>query len=147
MRVARPKIGQLVQSLILLTKLVIGGWRIALQLMVAGDKWELYIPSELGYGDKGVPPRIGGGDVLVFTVELLSILGHVIDTPPQELETANSITSLLVMALVLLVVCLLGVTFTAWTLGFCTSRARYMEIAESSRGPEAIGKSADMGAE
>merc|ERR1719198_1358050 len=52
---------------------VIGGWTEAMQLMVEGDKWELYIPSELGYGDRGSPPKIEGGDVLVFTIEILKI--------------------------------------------------------------------------
>jgi hypothetical protein len=47
----------------------------SMQLMVAGDKWELYIPSELGYGDGGSPPKIGGGDVLIFQMEILGILG------------------------------------------------------------------------
>ena len=90
-----------------------------MQLMVEGDKWEMYIPSgtliivfdflmmcllagtcrasaiffsyrycglnknmnynttytELGYGDRGSPPKIGGGDVLVFTMEILEIQG------------------------------------------------------------------------
>merc|ERR1712228_701776 len=45
------------------------------QLMVEGDKWEMYIPSELGYGDTGSPPKIGGGDVLVFTMEIVKIKG------------------------------------------------------------------------
>mmetsp|Transcript_83319 Transcript_83319/g.269514 ORF Transcript_83319/g.269514 Transcript_83319/m.269514 type:complete len:108 (+) Transcript_83319:3-326(+) len=35
----------------------------------------MYIPSELGYGDSGSPPDIGGGDVLVFTMEILKING------------------------------------------------------------------------
>ena len=42
---------------------------------VEGDKWEMYIPSELGYGERGSPPNIGGGDVLVFTMEILKIKG------------------------------------------------------------------------
>lgn len=54
---------------------VIKGWTEAMQLMVAGDKWELFIPSELAYGDRGMPPVIGGGDVLVFTLELLELQG------------------------------------------------------------------------
>jgi len=54
---------------------VIKGWTEALQLMTEGDKWELYIPSRLGYGDRGRPPKIGGGDVLVFTIELKTIKG------------------------------------------------------------------------
>ena len=45
-----------------------------MQLMVENDKWELYIPSELGYGDRGSPPKIPGGAVLVFQMELLKIL-------------------------------------------------------------------------
>lgn len=51
---------------------VIRGWTEAMQLMVAGDKWELYVPSELAYGDRGSPPKIGGGDVLVFVMEIES---------------------------------------------------------------------------
>ena len=54
---------------------VIKGWTEALQLMVEGDKWELYIPSELGYGDAGSGAKIQGGDVLVFTIELLKLKG------------------------------------------------------------------------
>merc|ERR1712072_758788 len=53
----------------------IKGWTEAMQLMVEGDKWEMYIPSELGYGDGGSPPKIGGGDVLVFTMEIIKIKG------------------------------------------------------------------------
>ena len=41
----------------------------------SGDKWEMYIPSELGYGERGSPPKIGAGDVLVFTMEILKIKG------------------------------------------------------------------------
>lgn len=54
---------------------VIAGWTEAMQLMVEGDEWELYIPSELGYGERGSPPKIGGGDALVFRLEMLGILG------------------------------------------------------------------------
>lgn len=42
-------------------------------------QWELYIPSELAYGDSGSPPKIGGGDVLIFQMEILAIMG---DTVP-----------------------------------------------------------------
>lgn len=52
---------------------VIAGWKEALQLMVAGDKWELYVPSELGYGDKGYPPKIKGGDAMIFDFELVNV--------------------------------------------------------------------------
>jgi len=54
---------------------VIKGWTEAMQLMVEGDKWELYIPSDLAYGDRGRPPKIGGGDCLIFTIEILKIMG------------------------------------------------------------------------
>ena len=37
---------------------MIKGWTEAMQLMVEGDKWEMYIPSELGYGDRGSPPKV-----------------------------------------------------------------------------------------
>merc|ERR1712150_105956 len=43
--------------------------------MVEGDKWELYIPSDIAYGDSGSPPKIGPGDALIFTLELLKIEG------------------------------------------------------------------------
>merc|ERR1711981_1500638 len=53
----------------------IKGWTEAMQLMVEGDKWEMYIPSDLGYGDTGSPPKIKGGDALVFTMEIIKIKG------------------------------------------------------------------------
>lgn len=52
---------------------VIKGWTEALQLMKVGDKWELYIPSELAYGVNGPSPKIGPNATLVFEIELLSI--------------------------------------------------------------------------
>lgn len=50
---------------------VIAGWTEALQLMREGDKWELTIPPELGYGSRGAGSAIPGDSVLVFEVELL----------------------------------------------------------------------------
>ncbi len=53
---------------------VIAGWTEALQLMKEGDVWELTIPSELGYGARGVPGTpIEPGATLVFKVELLEV--------------------------------------------------------------------------
>ena len=49
---------------------VIKGWTEAMQLMVEGDKWEMYIPSELAYGDRGSPPKIPGGAMLIFVCTL-----------------------------------------------------------------------------
>ena len=53
---------------------VIKGWTEALQLMHVGDKWELYVPSELGYGENGAGNMIEPNSVLIFEVELLDIL-------------------------------------------------------------------------
>jgi len=53
-------------------KQVIAGWTEALQLMVEGDKFRLFIPPDLAYGDRAAG-KIGAGSLLVFEVELLSI--------------------------------------------------------------------------
>ena len=62
---------------------VIAGWTEALQLMPAGSKWQLFIPSDLAYGARGT----GGGPIgpnatLIFEVELLAIAGA--ETATQE---------------------------------------------------------------
>mmetsp|Transcript_12404 Transcript_12404/g.22579 ORF Transcript_12404/g.22579 Transcript_12404/m.22579 type:complete len:182 (+) Transcript_12404:118-663(+) len=59
---------------------VIKGWTEAMQLMKEGDMWELYIPSELAYGDRGAGRMIPGGAPLVFKLELLEVKG-----PAKEL--------------------------------------------------------------
>jgi len=51
---------------------LIEGWIIAMQQMHVGDRWEVYIPSEMGYGDYS-QPGIPGGSTLIFEIELLSV--------------------------------------------------------------------------
>jgi hypothetical protein len=51
---------------------VIPGWTEALQMMRPGDRWMLYIPASLGYGERGAGGKIPGGATLIFDLELFS---------------------------------------------------------------------------
>ncbi|MEN9573577.1 MAG: hypothetical protein RL514_1432 [Verrucomicrobiota bacterium] len=52
---------------------VIKGWTEALLLMKEGAKWQLFIPSELAYGERGAGKDIGPNSTLIFDIELLSV--------------------------------------------------------------------------
>ena len=52
---------------------VIKGWQEALQLMKTGSKWQLYVPSNLAYGENGAGKQIGPNATLIFDIELISI--------------------------------------------------------------------------
>jgi len=52
---------------------LIAGWKEATQLMSVGSKWQLVIPSQQAYGDRGVGQDIGPQQTLLFDVELVAI--------------------------------------------------------------------------
>lgn len=52
---------------------VIPGWVEALTKMKVGDKWQLFVPSELAYGERGAGGKIGPNAALIFEMELLGI--------------------------------------------------------------------------
>merc|ERR1712194_663021 len=61
---------------------VIKGWTEAMQLMVEGDKWEMYIPMGLAYGPDGKPPTIPPKATLIFIMEIVKIKG---ETVPKQI--------------------------------------------------------------
>lgn len=70
---------------------VIKGWAEALILMKEGDKWQLFIPPRLAYGKRGQEPIIEPGEVLVFEVELISVIEGAVMSTPEKVEEKASI--------------------------------------------------------
>jgi FKBP-type peptidyl-prolyl cis-trans isomerase len=64
---------------------IIPGWQEALKLMPVGSKWQLFIPPQLGYGERGAGRDIGPNSTLIFEVELLGIsAGKETPAAPQQ---------------------------------------------------------------
>jgi FKBP-type peptidyl-prolyl cis-trans isomerase len=61
---------------------VIPGWTEALQRMKTGSKWQIFVPSNLAYGERGFGEKIGANAALIFEMELLSIKPPVVTIPP-----------------------------------------------------------------
>lgn len=60
------------------------GLKEALLLMPVGSRWEVYLPSELGFGSAGKPPKVGPEAVLVYHLELLAINAPVATLAPAK---------------------------------------------------------------
>jgi FKBP-type peptidyl-prolyl cis-trans isomerase FklB len=63
---------------------VIKGWTEALQLMPVGSKWQLFVPSDLAYGERSPGPEIAPDSTLIFEVELVSIQNKSDEKSPDK---------------------------------------------------------------
>lgn len=72
---------------------VIRGWQEALKLMPVGSKWQIFVPADLAYGDRGVPrANIPPNAALVFDVELLSVKEAGNQTAPATTTAQSTVT-------------------------------------------------------
>jgi len=65
---------------------VIKGWAEALKLMPAGSKWQIVVPPELAYGEKGAGRDIGPNAVLVYEIDLIAVNGAVVPVNIKEIK-------------------------------------------------------------
>ena len=72
---------------------MIKGWTEALQLMPVGSKWEIYIPYDLAYGERGSGRNIKPYEALIFTVELVDIEKPKAEVKVEEKATAKKATA------------------------------------------------------
>lgn len=73
---------------------VIAGWRQALQLMPVGSKWQIFVPAELAYGERGQGRLIEPNATLVFEVALLSIKENQAGGPAQRSDEMTGVADI-----------------------------------------------------
>jgi FKBP-type peptidyl-prolyl cis-trans isomerase FklB len=78
------------QPLVRPANMLIKGWTEALQLMKPGAKWQLFIPPELAYGERGAGAQVGPNATLIFEMELVSFKPP---SPPPTVPPAQPVTS------------------------------------------------------
>jgi len=106
---------------------VIKGWTEAMQLMREGDKWELTIPPQLGYGSSGAGNRIPGGAVLIFEMEILEV------SDPQKMEVFGvDLAPFMDVKYLMAGVALIFFLFRAGSGGGASASGKKVSLAEAS---------------